>query len=430
MYLRRYKSMSMKINKQLSFAMYEANIKFANDPMKLLFDKIDLSFIYPLVEPHYKKGGRDSFDPISIFKALLFIYMDTKISSERELAKQLKYNNRFLAVCGFENIINTPSHATFSVFRSRIGDETFFEIFHNIVAQIFALKFISGEITAMDATHLWAYSNKFGQKLCTCKDKAHCNCPKTYSDPDASWGKKNKDYSFFGYKVHLIVDAKSQLPISVSISTGADHDSTQAVPLLKQLKLKHPNIKPKFNTADSAYDAYYIYKEHKASDIIPIIELNEKGKINPLLTKEIKFIEGNLRCKKCQLCYWGFDSQRNRYKFRCPLVLGKIDSCEFFSDCCSTKYGRTFYLHPTDDSRLFPDIPRFSQSWQLLYNNRTAVERTNSELKGPHVLTNLRFRTFKKVKCHVYMSCIALILKRFTNFFVSPAKYSYVYSFG
>lgn len=37
--------MSMKINKQISFAMYEANLKFANDPMKFLFDKIDFSFI-------------------------------------------------------------------------------------------------------------------------------------------------------------------------------------------------------------------------------------------------------------------------------------------------------------------------------------------------------------------------------------------------
>lgn len=86
--------MSMKINKQISFAMYEATVKFAKDPMKLLFDNINFSFIYPLVQPFYKPGGRCSFDPVSIFKALLFIYMDLKIKSERELAKHLKYNMR------------------------------------------------------------------------------------------------------------------------------------------------------------------------------------------------------------------------------------------------------------------------------------------------------------------------------------------------
>ncbi|MFH0947985.1 MAG: hypothetical protein V1833_03205 [Elusimicrobiota bacterium] len=77
--------MSVKINKQISFVRYEANLKFANDPMKFLFDKIDFSFSYPLAEPFYKSGGRPFFDQVSIFKALLFIYMNIKIQSERQL---------------------------------------------------------------------------------------------------------------------------------------------------------------------------------------------------------------------------------------------------------------------------------------------------------------------------------------------------------
>jgi len=422
--------MSMKINKQLSFLMYDANIKFANDPMKVLFDKLDFSFIYPLVEPFYKKGGRDSFDPVSLFKAILFVYMDLKIKSERELAKHLHHDLRLLAICGFPDIQDTPTHATFSVFRSRIGDESFFEIFHTLVAQAFTNGIIFGNITATDATHLWAFSNKFGKKLCTCKDKQHCSCPKSFSDPDASWGAKSKDYSFFGYKAHLIVDSKSQLPVSVSVTTGSEHDSQQAIPLLNQLKDKHPDIKPKFNTADSAYDSHSIYKEHKDSDIIPIIELNPKNGVNPFLTNEIKFINGKPCCRKSQLCYCGLDYKRNRAKLRCPFVLGKIPNCEFFAQCCSTSYGRTFYIHPTDDIRLFPAVPRFSQKWDILYNNRSAVERTNSELKLQHALLNNRFRTIKKVKSHVYMSCIAVVLKRFSEFFIHNPDYSFAFSSG
>lgn len=422
--------MSMKINKQVSFAMYEANLKFANDPMKFLFDKIDFSFIYPLVKPFYKSGGRHSFDPVSIFKALLFIYMDIKIQSERQLAKHLKHDMRLLSICGFEDFFHTPSHATFSTFRTLIGDETFFSIFHTLVTQAFALGLILGQITATDATHLWAYSNKFGKKLCTCKDKAHCNCPKTFSDPDASWGKKNKDYSFFGYKAHLIVDAKSQLPVSVTVTPGNTHDSQEAVPLLNQLKEKHPDIKPKFNTADSAYDAHSIYKEHKDSKIIPIIDLNKKGSANPLLTKEIKLIDGRPHCRKTKLAFWGFNPGRNRFKFRCPLATNKITSCKYSNICSSSSYGRTFYMHPTDDIRLFPEIPRFSQQWKTLYNNRTSVERTNSELKEQHRLKYIRFRTIKKVKFQVYISCIALILKRFSVFFDNPDKYSHTLSYA
>jgi transposase len=421
-------AMSMKINKQISFAMFEANLKFAKDPMKLLFDKIDFSFIYPLVEPFYKSGGRSSFDPVSIFKALLFIYMDIKIQSERQLAKHLKHDMRILSVCGFEDFFKTPCHATFSIFRSTIGDETFFKIFHNLVSQSFALGIISGQITATDATHLWAYSNKFGKKLCTCKDKIHCKCPKTYSDPDASWGKKNKDYAFLGYKVHLIVDAKSQLPISVTVTKGNSHDSQEAVPLLNQLKKEHPDIKPKFNTADSGYDSHNIYKEHIDNDITPIIDLNEKRKTNPLITREIKIANGHPHCKRAKLAYWGFDPHRNRFKFRCPLACAKISSCKYSQKCFITPYGKTFYLHPTDNIRLFPEIPRFSEQWKLLYNNRTSVERTNSELKEQHTLKNIRFRTITKVKSHVYLSCISLLLKRCSDFFENPVKYRYAFS--
>lgn len=354
--------------------------------------------------------------------------MDIKIQSERQLAKHLKHDMRLLSVCAFEDFFHTPSHATFSNFRTLIGDETFFNTFHNLVSQAFALGLIWGQITATDATHLWAYSNKFGKKLCTCPDKAHCNCSKTYSDPNASWGYKNKNYAFFGYKVHLIVDAKSQLPISVTITQGSTHDSQQAIPLLNQLKEQHPALKPKFNTADSGYDSHEIYKKHLDSDITPIIDLNEKRKTNPLITKKIKLADGHPYCKRAKLTYWGFDPNRNRFKFRCPLACGKISSCKYSQKCFTSSYGKTFYLHHTDDIRLFPEIPRYSEQWKLLYNNRTSVERTNSELKDRHAIENIRFRTITKIKSHVYMSCISLLLKRCSEFFTNPAKYNYAFS--
>lgn len=395
--------------------MYEATVKFARDPMKILFDKIDFSFIYPLVEPLYKKGGRPSFDPVSLFKALLFIYMDIKIDSERMLSKALRYDMRLLATCGFEDFEHTPSHATFSLFRTLIGDATFYEILHRLIAHAFALGIIDGAVTATDSTHLWAFSNKFGKKLCTCADKSHCSCPKTYSDPDATWGKKNKDYSFFGYKAHLVVDTKSQLPISVSVTTGSCADNTQAIPLMEQRAQKHSDIVVKFNTADSAYDTHDIYRYHQANNIVPIIDLNTRHGVNALLTNEITFKDGRLCCKKAPLYYFGYDRQKNKYKFRCPVAMGKISVCDCSAVCNKSSYGRTVYLAPTDDIRLFPNIPRFSQQWSTLYNQRTAAERTNSEIKGQHRLLNNRFRTLPKVKIHVYLSCIALILKRFIH---------------
>jgi len=86
-----------------------------------------------------------------------------------------------------------------------------------LIAQAVALKIIIGGDTAIDSTHLWACSSKFGKKK-TCSCKGRCRCPRDYSDLDARWGAKSKDYLFFGYKVHLIVDAKSQLPLDVKVT--------------------------------------------------------------------------------------------------------------------------------------------------------------------------------------------------------------------
>jgi hypothetical protein len=149
-----------------------------------------------------------------------------------------------------------------------------------------------------------------------------------------------------------------------------------------------------------------------------------------LLTKEIKLIDGCPHCRKTELIFWGFNPGRNRFKFRCPLALGKITSCKFSKSCSTSSYGRTFYLHPTDDTRLFPEIPRFTKEWKTLYNNRSSIERTNSELKEQHRLKNIRVRTINKIKSHVYISCIALILKRFFDFFDNPLKYSLAPSYA
>ena len=123
----------------------------------------------------------DGYDPISLFKAQLLIYLD-EVKSDRKLASALLYNARLCLLCGF-NFLKTPSNGTFSNFRDRIGEDTFYYIPHRLIAQAIVLKVILGGNIATDSTHLWAHANKFGKKTCSCKGK--CDCPRGYSDPDA-----------------------------------------------------------------------------------------------------------------------------------------------------------------------------------------------------------------------------------------------------
>jgi len=49
----------MKIANQLTFTTYEASLKLnPNDPIKVVFDNIDWSFIHPLVRERYKLSLR------------------------------------------------------------------------------------------------------------------------------------------------------------------------------------------------------------------------------------------------------------------------------------------------------------------------------------------------------------------------------------
>lgn len=404
--------------KQLSFAVFDASYKIkSDDPIKIIFDNVNWDFIYDLVAPVYSKhSGVDAYDPVSLFKALLLIYLG-EVDSDRKLANRIKFDTRHAFLCGFYDF-KTPSHATFSIFRKRLGDIFFFDILHQIIAQAISYGIIKGIKTAIDATHLWAFSNRFGKKLCDCKDKNTCEHERVYSDKDAAWGHKTKEYSFFGYKVHLVVDVDSQLPVSIKVTPGNESDITQVKDIINSVKEKHPNLSIKQSSMDCGYDSYETHRFFiEDAKITPIIPLRNNGTTNPILNGESYLNEeGIIHCfAGYKLINWGFDKERNRTKFRCPSHLGRI-SCMFSSSCNKSSYGRTFYVSETHNYRLIGPIPRGTKTWKEEYNTRTATERCNSELKGEHKLDKVRVRGINRVKIHVALSIIAQIVKRIGTF--------------
>ena len=403
----------MKTANQLTFTTYEASLKLKhNDPVKVIFDNLDWSFLHPLVKDKYSglPQGAEGYDPISLYKAQLLIYLG-EVSSDRKLASALRYNGRLCLLCGF-NFLKTPSNGTFTNFRNRLGEQIFYEILHQLIAQAIVLKVIQGGGTAIDSTHLWAYANRFGKKTCSCKGK--CNCPRSYSDTDAQWGAKSKDYLFFGYKVHLIVEAKSQLPLDVKVTPANEGDSPQAKTLLKGAKEKHPENPIDTLAMDSAYDSHENYRfAIEEARVTPIIALNPRGGVDVVTSNALYLAQdGSYTCLAgSKVVYWGKEEKRGRLKFRCPAALGKCE-CLFRSTCSPSRYGRTFYLHPKRDYRLIGPIPRGTDLWQEKYNARTSVERAYSEEKGSHRLANPRVRGLAKVKIHIYLALCAQVIKR------------------
>jgi len=117
----------MKTANQLTFTTYEASLKLKpNDPTKIIFNNIDWSFIHRSVSGRYSPQGAEGYDPVSLFKAQLLIYLG-EASSDRKLASALGYNARLCLLCGF-NFLKTPSHGTFTNFCDRLGEDIFYEI--------------------------------------------------------------------------------------------------------------------------------------------------------------------------------------------------------------------------------------------------------------------------------------------------------------
>ncbi|MEW6571303.1 MAG: transposase, partial [Nitrospirota bacterium] len=109
----------MRTNRQFSFIDLKISTLIpSNDPIKILFDTVDFSFIYRLVKDKYTDEGPEGYDPQSLFKALLLIYLGFA-SSERDLSRKLRFDGRLAFLCGF-SYGDTPNHNTFHYFRKRL----------------------------------------------------------------------------------------------------------------------------------------------------------------------------------------------------------------------------------------------------------------------------------------------------------------------
>ena len=87
------------------------DLKLRNDdPLKVWFDAIDWKPIFSRCFYLYSDTGAPAYNPVSMFKALLLIYLG-QADSERDLAEKLKFDVRFQSLCGFD-FFETPSHVS------------------------------------------------------------------------------------------------------------------------------------------------------------------------------------------------------------------------------------------------------------------------------------------------------------------------------
>ncbi len=135
-----------------------------------------------------------------------------------------------------------------------------------------------GSTVAIDASDLPAFAN--GQRY------VYAGGPERerFSDPDASWGHRSavstrSAGSFYGYKIHAAVCARTDLPVAWRIETAKRNESLFVAPLLDAARDR--GIHPEVCIADKGYDHSRVYDECRDRECLPIICLR-KGRPIPL----------------------------------------------------------------------------------------------------------------------------------------------------
>lgn len=261
----------------------------------------------------------------------------------------------------------------------------------------------------------------FGTRLATDSTKIHSQGSgrKPSVDEDASWKKyvhiytgedgkpKKASVKWFGYKLHLIVDAIYELPMAALISTAKDNDAPHFPALWQKAKETVAGLEKiaLSNTLDKGYDeepVHTILWNDRVEPVIPVRNLTQEE--NKVLLAENQRVCPNA----LPLRFDGLERSRNALRYDLPKTCPKVGGetyCEM-ADSCAQKLVR-FKLDENNLRHVGP-VPQDSKKFRRIYNGRTAVERVNARLKAHDGLDQMRRRGINRVSAWAMLSLLCM----------------------
>lgn len=265
-----------------------------------------------------------------------------------------------------------------------------------------------------DGTCIPTGASPYGQKICQCRESGqyHCDCPRRFSDPHATWGwDSHLQQYFYGYTGYFLStynkEKKLDLPLLIRIVEAKRHDSVSAIVVLTEFRELYPDLHMDTFISDSASDNYATYELLHHWDISAVIALNSTNKANRKFSAPISVNEQGVPiCPASHpMVYSGFcGKDRCRVKWRCPLVLGKVPEVEACKTCSPSPYGRTIYTKPEWDLLLYCRIPRGTKAWRDKMKQRTAAERVNNRIMNHYGMEDTKHRGKKRISFFTTMA--------------------------
>lgn len=226
-----FKTQQEFTNSMFGSFVYDPIIKRNQDHLLIKMNQlIDWSFIEEEVSGCYSKNGQKAIHPEKMFKML--IVQNLYNLSEREVCVNVDCNIIYRYFVGLGMAEEIPHWTDLGKFKERIGVENFEKLFYRVLEEAERLGIKISNKRNADAT-----DQKANVDTSRCaKDKKdkddHDWIDRNTTDPDAGFGHKNKNKSWYGYKSHTNQDTENELVTSVITTNAKETDESQLVPLI------------------------------------------------------------------------------------------------------------------------------------------------------------------------------------------------------
>ena len=410
----------MRILPQFSLFEKTQNEEILGDleRLKNVIDNIpDGKLIYKLNS--IREKGRNDWPVISMWHALIAGIV-FKHKNDADMLRELNRNSQLRDLCGFKpktekqkdgtyKVFVAPSASAYSKFLKNLKTycvEELKEVFENLVKYMYDNLEGFGEYLAIDGKAVQSYATNYSKE--TKEDGRR--------DTDANWGTKKYTTSvnskgevvtnkvtWFGYTVHLVVDAKYELPVAFKVTPASNSEQTEAKEILKAMHEEQLE-KCKYFMADKGYDDTKIIEYLKGKGIAAIIDIRNMWKDG----------EETKQYKDTDVVYtydgkvYYIDENENQIKLR---YLGYDKSSDSLRYGFKPQYNdnRVFRIKCDTDKRIFVNVARDSKKWAREYKKRTSVERVNGRIDRDYEFEDHTIRGIKKMDLYVTASFIVLL---------------------
>jgi hypothetical protein len=347
--------------------------------------------------------GRDDF-PVAVLWGVFVFTIALRHPSFVSCIEELKRNPALYRLLGIAKVEDIPKDYNLSRFADVLGCEPHLSrlrlVFDTQVQRLGRVVADLGRHTAGDSAALNGRAKKDPDAVA--REVAQglpqpCGGRKEYKDDE---GKVTKVVTWNGYKQHLLVDVKHEVPLAYTITDPTVGDNEQIEPLVQQATANLPAGRIETLAYDKAADDGKVHEYLHTQHIKPLIHNRAMWQgdkeVSLAATAKRRYPlnvvhdeAGTIYCYdtasdppvRHRMAYMGYEKDRETLKYRCP-ARHEDWTCPSEERCNQDRpFGLIVRVDPKIDLRRFPPIPRATKTFQEQYKGRTAVERVIGRTK-------------------------------------------------